>query len=231
MTEGIHSKHRERVRKEFLEHGFIDATPNHKLIEMLLFYSIPRKDTNELAHTLINRFGSLSALLEADPKELLKVEGVGENTASLIKLIMPIARAYQNEKGTDNVKFNNMDELCGFLMKKYFGFTKEVFSLISFDSRGKLIGFDILNSGDITSVAISTRNVIETVLKRNAVCVILAHNHPDGNALPSTDDITSTERINSALKTINVRLMDHIILATDDYVSLAQSDYYRYLFT
>lgn len=227
---GIHDEHRKRVRKEFLEHGFNENTPEHKILEMLLFYGIPRKDTNELAHYLINKFGSLSKVLEAEPNELMKVDGIGENAASLLKLMLPVARTYYTQKQGKSVRFENMNEICDYLMKKYLGLTKEMFSITSFDSKGNLIGFDFLSSGDVASVGITSRIVIEAVLKRNAVSVILAHNHPGGNALPSIEDINVTEKISNALKHINVRLLDHIIVCSDDYVTLRQSRQYKHLF-
>jgi len=226
----VHDKHRERVRKEFLARGFNENTPEHKVLEMLLFYSIPRVDTNELAHILIKRFGSFSALLEAKPEEIMKVKGVGENTTALIKLMLPIIALYQNQKLKPVDRYDDMNEISNYLMKKYIGFTKEIFSVMSFDSSGRLCGFDYLSSGDVASVGISSRMVAETVIKNNATSIIIAHNHPGGNALPSADDIHVTEKIANALKHINVNLIDHIILCDDDYVSLEQSVQYKYLF-
>lgn len=228
---GIHDKHRERVRKEFLKRGFNENTPDHKILEMLLFYAIPRKDTNELAHILINHFGSLTAVLEADINELMKINGVGENAAALIKLILPIAGAYERSKLTKNTKFRNMDEIFEYFRKKYYGITNETFSILSFDAAGKVCGFDFLSSGDVAAVGITTRMVIETVIRHKATSAIIAHNHPQGSLLPSADDVIATEKISNAFKQINVLLVDHLIICDNDYVSLSVSKDYKHFFT
>lgn len=225
-----HKEHRLRVRNEFLENGFSDSTPPHKILEMLLFYSIPRKDTNEIAHALLNRFGTVSDILEATPAELMTVDGIGENSAALLKLMLPIFRRYENSKSDRGKSFNSADEICEFLEKKYVGFSKEVFAVTTLDSRGRVIAFDILNQGDPSSVTITTRSVVEKVLERKAVCVVLSHNHPKGNALPSQADIETTVRLCSALSHINIRLLDHVVLCDDDYVSMAQSEQFQYIF-
>ena len=230
MEESVHSGHRERVRQDFLKNGFNEDTPPHKIIEMLLFYSIPRKDTNVTAHELLNRFGSIAGIIDAPVEQLVKVPGVSTNTAALIKLIMPVARRYLTDKSANVDKYTNIDDICRYLMSRYVGFNKEVFSVTSFSGSGRMLGFDILSTGSISEVNISTREVIETVLKRQAVCAIIAHNHPGGVAVPSKDDVDVTENIKNALNHISVRLLDHIVIAGDDYVSMAQSRIFKYLF-
>lgn len=226
-----HAEHRERVRKEFLAHGFNDATPPHKILEMLLFFSIPRKDTNETAHRLLDRFGSLTALIEAPAEEIVKVEGAGENTAALLKLMIPVIREYsklRSSKGTEQVvDFNTVYQ---YLESSYIGYTNEVFAITSFNHRGTLAGFDILAEGSNSEVKISIRQIIEALLRRNAAYAIISHNHPGGVALPSPSDIDMTQRIGEALKSIGVPLVDHVILAGNDFVSLRQSQAYSYLF-
>ena len=230
MGDGIHDGHRERVKEEFLKNGFNESTPPHKVIEMLLFYSIPRKDTNDIAHRLINRFGSISGILDAPVEQLTEVKGISLNTAILIKLIISIARIYRCEKGKKIDGYSNHDDVCDYIVSKYFGYTKEVFSVTSFGGKGNLLGFDILGEGNISEVNVSTREVIETVLKRQAVCAIIAHNHPGGTAVPSAEDIAVTKNIQSALSHINVKLLDHVVISGDDYVSMAQSRLFKKIF-
>ena len=119
-----HDGHRERVRKEFLENGFSESTPPHKILELLLFYGIPRKDTNEIAHRLLDHFGSLAAIFEASPKDLMKVEGMGESSAVLINMLLPLFRIYESSKAVKGKQFHNMDQICDFIMKKYIGFNQ-----------------------------------------------------------------------------------------------------------
>ncbi len=230
MAENLHNKHRERVRKEFLEYGISDSAPEHKLLEMLLFFSISRKDTNELAHRLINQFGSLSAVLEAPVEELVKVDGVGENTAMLLKLMIPVTKSYMISKTKKVNVYDNMDAITDFLVAKYLGYDIETFAVTTFNNKGAIVGFDILAQGDCSEVNISMRRVIEIVLKRKAVCAVISHNHPGGYAVPSKEDIEATQNIAKTLKSINVKLMDHILLCDDDYVSLAQSAVFKKIF-
>lgn len=230
MANDLHNKHRERVRKEFLTDGFSENSSEHKLLEMLLYFAIPRKDTNEIAHLLIKRFGTLSGVLEAPAKELMKIDGVGENTAMLLKLMIPVTKKYMASKTQKVNVFDNMDSICGFLTEKYIGFDVETFAVTTFNSRGAVVGFDILAQGDCVTVNVSVRNILEIILRNKAVCAVISHNHPGGTAMPSAADIETTKQIAETLKNIDVRLLDHIILCDDDYVSLAQSAKYRYIF-
>lgn len=230
MAESVHSGHRKRVRKEFLFMGLNEATPPHKVIEYILFHSIPQKDTNQIAHELINRYGSISAILDASVESLMQVKGISEVSVSLLKLILPVARIYQSEKSSKDKILNSLDEMAMYIFGKYFGYDKEVFSMLSLNAAGKVLGFDVLSSGNVSEVSVSVRDVVETALKRKAVSVVIAHNHPGGVALPSGEDIKMTEMIFNTLRHINVFLLDHVIVANDDYVSLVQSRCFNYIF-
>ncbi len=226
-----HKDHRERVRREFLENGFSDATPPHKILEMLLFYSIPRKDTNEIAHALLDRFGSVEGILNASAPELMRIEGIGENSAALIKLLVPLFKHYQigNNK---TFRPTSYDQICDFVKKKYMGLTHEVFAITTFNHAGKLIAFDILSEGDVSAVAMSNRIVVEKVLERKAAAVVISHNHPTGHAFPSDSDIERTKELLSAFRHLDIQLLDHIIVSNEDndLISLAQSQRYCYIF-
>ncbi len=229
MAENLHENHRDRVRKGFLANGFDIDTPPHKILEMLLFYSIPRKDTNEIAHRLLNEFGSLSAVLEAPPSALMKIEGVGERTVALLKLIMPIARRYLVEK-TDIKEMGSMNDICDYISARHFGYDREVFCVTSLNNAGKILAFDKICEGDIAVVGVPLRDVIETILKRKATAAIISHNHPSGSAVPSIEDVEATKLVARALSTIGVRLLDHIIVVPDDYVSMVQSKQFFSIF-
>ena len=213
-----------------MANGFTDATPPHKVLEMLLFYSIPRIDTNEIAHKLLDHFGSLANVLDATPEELKKVQGIGDNSAVMLNLISHICRRYHHDKTSKNFRPKTHDELCLFIERQHFGMTKEYFALTSLNSKGEIIAFDLISQGDITSVGVSTRKVIETAIERKAVAVIISHNHPSGTAIPTNDDIAATKRIAKALRQIDISLLDHVIAVDDDHVSLALSGPYRYIF-
>ena len=231
MSQSIHDGHRERMRSEIIKNGFDMQTPPHKVLEFLLFYSVTRKDTNPIAHALISRFGSISGVLDASMEELMKVEGVGERSALLIKSIMPIAKIYLNEKSSETMRFASLDDIGKYALKQYIGITKEKASIISLDGKGKLLGFDFLSEGDISSVGISFRDVVSKIISHSAVAAVLVHNHPSGIALPSMRDGAITESLASTLKNIGVYLVDHIIIGSGDFVSMAQSKEYSHIFT
>lgn len=218
------------MKKDFLENGFSDSTPPHKILEMLLFFCLPQGDTNPLAHQLIDRYGSISGVLDAPVEELIKFKGITESNVVLLKMILPVARAYRESQQKRGFGFKNPDEIGKFLLDRYLGETRERFSILSMDGMAQLLSFDFLGNGDISSVGVSSRQVIELILKTGATCVIVAHNHPGGIALPSASDIATTKMLNVALKHIGVHLIDHIIIAGDDYVSLNQSEQYAYIF-
>jgi DNA repair protein RadC len=156
---------------------------------------------------------------------------MGENSAVLLKLMVPVIRLYMKEKtdGSKKRRFT-LEGLAEFLNARYMGYTKEVFAITTLDNNGGLIGFDIVAEGDVGTVGVQTRVVVENVIKRNATYVVLSHNHPGGKATPSAADIKTTENLTKALRAINVYVLDHIILCDDDWVSLAISKDYKHLF-
>ena len=230
MEESIHSGHRQRVKNEFLQNGFNAKTPQHKVLELLLFYCIPRGDTNTLAHELINKYKTIAGVLDAPVEELIKFNGLTTNNIVLLKLILPIARMYTSDKQECISKFNNLSEVGDFLLGRYIGLSEEYFSVLSMDGTGRFISFDFVEHGDLGSVGVSTRKLIQLILNTQASCVVVAHNHPSGIALPSAADCSITENIANALSHIGVHLIDHIVVADNDYVSMAQSQKYKYIF-
>lgn len=231
MEKNPHENHRKRVREEFLAHGFDESTPLHKVVEMLLFYCIPRKDTNELAHAVVDKFKTLENILEASHEELKEIEGLGDNAVAFFKLLTYITSVYRSERIVKRTKFKTLTEVTDFLFAKYLNRKTETFAVTTFNSSGNYIAFDIVNEGDVSSVGISIREIVEVVCKRKASAVIISHNHPGGNALPSPDDTELTKRIINALAQIDVTMIDHIIISEDDYVSLRQSLAYKDMFT
>lgn len=230
MEKNPHAKHRERVRNEFLAHGFDNSTPFHKVLEMLLFYCIPRKDTNELAHLIEEKYKTLEELLEANPEELKEIEGLGDNVVAFFKLLTYITSAYRSERIVKKSQFHTLSEITDFLFAKYLNCKTETFAVTTFNNSGNYIAFDVIREGDVSSVGVSIREIIEVICKRKASAVIISHNHPGGTALPSPDDLEFTKRILTALAQIDVILMDHIIVTDDDYVSLRQSIHYGQIF-
>ncbi len=231
MAESLHEGHRDRVRNKFLANGgFPKGTPEHEMLELVLFYSIPRKDTNEIAHNLIKTFGSLSGVFKASAEELMSVKGISKNSAVLIKLIIELARQYNSDIKSVASTFSSTEEIGTYLLGRYAGVTEEVMTLLSLDGKGKIISYDEVLKGDISRVGVSTRKIIEILLRTKATSVIMVHNHPSGLALPSDADLSATATVKNALSHIGVTLLDHIIIAEGDFVSLAISEKFRDLF-
>ena len=220
-----HEGHRERLRAQFRQSG-LDSFNDHTALELLLCYAIPRADVNVLAHRLIDTFGDLAGVLGASQEELCKVKGVGERTAALIALAPAIVRkaAIARSLGESD-RILSTSEKAGEFVKPYFmGARDEIVYELTLDNKCRLITIRKVAEGEPNCADLSTRHLVENALRDNASGVILAHNHPSGVALPSHSDISSTEQAAAALKTVGIKLLDHIIVADGDYVSLNRSN-------
>lgn len=212
----------ERFRREGLDH--FDQV---QVLELLLFYCIPRKDTNELAHRLIDRFGSVSRVMDASVTELMKVPGVGESVATFLHLTKAAGRYYQVDSTRKGLQIKDIED-CGRYMLPYFiGRQVETVFLLCLNANCNVICCREVGEGEINSAVISPRSIVEIALAEKASTVVLAHNHPSGVALPSQEDVMATRRLAAALATVDVTLFDHLVIADDDYVSLTQSGLYR----
>ncbi|MFV0496978.1 MAG: RadC family protein [Candidatus Fimivivens sp.] len=218
----IHTGHRERLRKRMENEGLNGFQP-HEILELILFYSIPRADTNPIAHRLLAHFGSLSAVLEAPRSELMKIEGIGAASATLLSMIPAISRRYLVDKNDAGVVLDSPKKLGEFIHPYFIGTNNEQLYLICLDKKRKLLNCTLLAEGSLGKVSVDMRLIIETVVRCSASSVALAHNHTQGFALPSHDDIRVTSCIADALKVLSVDVVDHIIVARDDYVSFAES--------
>ena len=223
---GVHDGHRERLKSRFLEHG-IDSFNDLNALELLLFYAIPRRDTNVIAHALLDRFGGLSGVFEASIPELTDVPGVGENAALLIRLVPQMMKKYELSKVSDMRTFRSSAQVAQFLIPRFLAEREELVLALCLDSRNNMLCCEVLNRGVVNAVDISTRRLVETALKYKASAVVLAHNHPDGVAMPSREDEVFTEKAMEALRLMGIRMMDHIIVAGKNYFSMRESGFYR----
>ena len=221
----IHDGHRERLKKQFLKVG-LDAFAEVNVLEMLLFYCIPRRDTNPIAHALLSRFGSLTAVLEAPVEELVKVEGISENAAICLTFMTAVGRYYLVHKNTKETILESIEKCGRYLAPFFIGCRNETVYLLCLDAKCKVLCCRAISEGSVNAAGISVRKVIEVALASNATTVLLAHNHPSGLALPSAEDVQTTKRISAALRVVDVKLADHLIISDNDFVSLAQSGYY-----
>ena len=218
----IHDGHRQRLRERFCKEG-LDHFSQVQVLELLLFYTIPRKDTNPLAHALLERFGSLSQVLEASLEELKKVPGISDNTAAFLHLITDVGRYYLVNRSIQCTILPTIEECAKYMVPFFFGRRVETVFLLCLDAKCKVLCCKEVGEGSVNSAAISVRKIVETALGANASTVVLAHNHPSGVAIPSAEDVHTTRRIAMALRAVEVTLADHIVVADGDYVSMAQS--------
>jgi DNA repair protein RadC len=223
----IHDGHRQRLKDRFMEQG-LDSFTEVQAVEMMLFYCIPRQDTNEIAHRLLERFGSFAQILDADPEELRSVQGIGENAATFLKLFPAVTRYYEIDKAKLSGKPLLTTDACGEYLIPYFrGRCNETVFLLCVDAKGKAICCRMVGEGGINSAGVPIRRIVEIALAAKATSVVLAHNHPSGIALPSAEDVATTKRVAIALQAVDVVLADHLVIADDDYTSLVQSGFYR----
>ncbi len=219
---GAHDGHRNRLRQRFLTNG-LDTFNDVNALELLLFYAIPQRDTNVLAHTLLDRFGSLEEVFSASPQELMSVKGMGEIAASLIVLIPQMNRRIKVSAASKATYIRSTRDAGEYLLPRFLHQDCEILLMLSLDSRRKVIGCDELARGVVNAVNVNMRRLVETALKKRASTVIIAHNHPDGIALPSAEDDAVTRQVRAALQLVDIRLEDHIIVAGEDYVSYRDS--------
>ena len=224
MSETIHKGHRERQKQKFLEHG-LDSFTDVEALELLLYYAIPRRDTNELAHALLNRFRSFRGVMEADVKELAVVPGIGESAAGLLHLVTALNRRYLSAQTVRGTSLSSTESVCDYLIPKFAYCSEEIALLLTLDSASRLLHCHRLADGMTDKVVFSSRTIVDFALRDQAAKVILAHNHVSGVALPSNSDITTTLHIRSALSLIDVELVDHIVVCGNDCVSLRASNW------
>ncbi len=224
---GIHSGHRQRLKEQFLAHG-LDPIHDVNLLELVLFYAIPRQDTNPIAHRLLDTFGSLAGVFDASVEELTGRGGLSRNAATLIKLIPAAARRHQlSRAGTQ--KILDTTQKCGdYMVPFFFGATQEDIYMLGLDAKCMVLGCVKIASGSLNSAGLSIRKVVETALNMKASSVVLAHNHTSGIAVPSQEDIRTTRSVAHALDLVGVYLADHIVVADEDYVSMAESGLLTY---
>lgn len=227
--QNLHAHHRQRVRDAIRARG-LDGLADHQVLEFLLFYSIPRRDTNELAHRLVDRFGSLERVLDAPLERLTEVEGVGESTALLLTSISALNRRLSDSAGKKKIRLETPEEIYEFLRLKYRGLRKEVAYMLCLDSAGRLLNCCKLAEGTPTAVPFDKRLVLEIAMRNDASHVVIAHNHPSGPAAPSQEDLAATKQCADMLRGAGIRLADHVIVSEDEFISLVSVKKFRAMF-
>ena len=226
----LHSGHRARLKARFVREG-LDAFEDHNALELLLFYAIPQRDTNELAHRLIAEFGSLSGVFDASVEALTHVSGVGENTAVLIHLMSSMFAKYEQDKANANLtELTNAQAAGAYLVSRFVGKTKEQFLAVCMTHKCRVVNTVLISEGTLESTDLNIRGIAEAAIQNRASHIILAHNHPAGVAAPSAADIEATRVIVLALRALHVQVDDHIIVAGKDWFSMKSSRNFRDLF-
>lgn len=218
----MHEGHRKRMRERFRKDG-LDGFADHEALELLLFYGRARGDVNPLAHTLIDTFGSLQGVLEARPDQLMAVNGVGEETATLLSFMLPMFRRYNECLCRERKRLATRAEVKQFCKALLSGWRVERLYAICLTGDHQLLGHRLIAQGTTGDVPTYPRLVVEAALNLNARAVILCHNHPGGSNWPSAADIASTEHIKLLLKGMQIELLDHIIVAGDDAYSMDEN--------
>ena len=214
----INKGHRQRLRERFEKNGS-SAFSHHELLELLLTYSIPVKDIKPLAKKLLKRFGSLSGVLDADLSELRKIEGMGAISAILIGLIKELKVEYNAEKLRELEILPTSDDVSSFVKSNLAGKRDEQFMAIYLNNKNKVLDFEINAEGTVDQATVYPRKIIRKALENNASGLILAHNHPSGEPEPSSGDISLTRSLKTVCETMNIRLLDHVIVGKLGYFS------------
>ena len=218
----FHEKHRERLKEKFLEFG-LDGLEDHELVELLLFYAVPRQNTNEIAHRLINEYGRISDILEADTENLMKIKGISKHSAVLFKLILASVNKYMNEQNDIANAMLTPQNIDKYIKNLFYGHTNEVAYALLLDKECVVKKVKKLSTGTVNAAPIYPREVVKLAVNEKYPYILLAHNHPNGNAMPSQNDLKITKTIELALNFVEVRLVDHVIVSGEKVISLAKN--------
>lgn len=224
----VHEGHRERMRNKYVNKG-IEVFEQHEILEMLLFYAIPRKNTNDIAHRLLEACGSLSAVFDA-PIDILMQQGLSYNAAVLLHMIPDLSRAYQSDKFDNEEKIITNENIGKKMVHLFAGKNEECVYAFFLNAKGKEKYSGIISKGDASSAPLFSKDIVSIAARCKAVTVIIAHNHPSGVAFPSRADLEATADIADALDTIGIHLADHIIVADRDYISLSSTPPFSRMF-
>ena len=216
---GEHAGHRQRMRERFLANG-LEGFAAHEMLELMLFYAIPQRNVNPLAHRLMDHFGSFHGVLEAPVEELRKVEGVGEYAATLLSLFAHVASQLERSRTGDRATLSNRGEAQRYCRRLLGGLRREYFYVVCLNAQKQVLGDVMISSGSIDEVQAYPRVVVEAALRYNAHSVILCHNHPGGSCIPSKQDVEVTRVLGELFSQLSIILIDHIIVTDTRALSM-----------
>ncbi len=225
MEENIHENHRSRMREKIKRAG-LNSLATHELIEYLLYYSIPRQDTNPIAHRLLKRFGSIHGILNASIRELCTIDGIGERSAELLKICAEMAKKFLQDDFQSSIeKLDSLEKIGSFCINLFIGDKMENTFILLLNDRCELLSCEHIAKGSLNSTQIDNRMIAEHLIHYEATALILTHNHPNANNLPSNEDIQYTNFLKLWLQSMNITLIDHIIVSGNTYSSIKQLGY------
>ena len=212
--------HRQRLREKFLNSG-LDGFHDYEIIELLLTLGTPRTDCKQPAKDALKKWGSLKAVLEAPPKELKKIKGIGDHNVFGLKLTQDVARRYLADRIVDMDYIQSSEDVLNYLRHNLRDKSQELFMVIYLNGRNQILKMETLFEGTLNTSAVYPREVVKKALENDASALVLVHNHPNGNPSPSQDDLTITKKLKEAARTIDIYIHDHLIIAGNDVYSFA----------
>ena len=217
----IHAGHRQRMHERVQKYG-LESLAEHEVLEYLLYFTNARRDTNAAAHALLERFGDLAGVLEASEEELCQGEGVGPASARLLHLMPQVSACYHRSRARDRRRFQTFEQIGRYVQERFRGALQEKVLLICLDKQRRITGVTWLGSGGSVSVELPIREAVAQAVRLRACYVVLAHNHPNGNILPSREDLEATAELARGLYLVGAELLDHVIVTETEYLSLRQ---------
>ncbi len=226
---GVHEGHRQRMKERFLTGG-LGSFSDHETIELLLFYALPYRNTNDLAHALVDRFGGWTQVLDAHYDDLLAVPGVTPHVATLLTLAGEAARKYHRDMTGVVHQLADTASLIQHVLPQFLGAKNEKVLMVCLDNKRKHLNTTCLFEGSVNSAQFNVREAVQQALRDNATQVVLAHNHPNGFAFPSQADVTTTQRLMEILRPLDIRLIDHIVVSEGDCLCMSRLEETKWLF-
>ena len=219
-----HDGHRERMRQRYLEQGLAGFAP-HEVLELLLMYAIPRVNTNPIAHRLLDHFGSLHGVMEAHPRELMQVKGIGAQAATLLSMLLPLFKLYQQDQMKPKPILETYQQMADYCKTLFLGTREEKLFILCLDSQLKLLAAELIADGTPAAVQLAPRQIVQALMRHHATGAVITHNHPSGSLFPSQEDVDITAQVQMILNGMDMRLYDHILIADGRDFSFHRNGY------